>query len=246
MPLTAAQVVDLATQAAKVPAWTDQAGKLLNSALQDLSMDYDLDCARGTISIALTSGLKGPYALPTDYLRMRQREGKMEFYYVISGVPYFPIQCTLAELNAMVYSAGLQNFPQYFATDMSIAVPFTTGPNLYIWPPSNGAYVMLGGYQRQMPDITTPETSTTIPWFPNTNYLWTRVAGELMKINNDDRWEAMLSDNQDNHPGGAGSLLRKYLSLKDDNEGMAKTVTMDRRRFGRNLARLRNTKQIGW
>lgn len=246
MAQTAAQIVDLATQAAKVPGWTNQAGRLLNTVLQDLAMDYDFEIARGSIGVTLTSGLKGPYALPTDYLRVRQREGVMEFYYSISGVPYFPIQVTLAELNAMVYTPGLQNFPLYFATDMSVAVPFVTGPNLYIWPPSNGAYVVLIGYQKQMPDIATPESSSSIPWFPNTNYLWTRVAGELMKLNGDDRWEAFLSDDERTHPGGAGSLLLKYLRLKDDDEGMAKTVSLDRRRFSRPYDRLRNTKQVGW
>lgn len=246
MALTCARIVSLATQAAKCPGWTTQAGEMLNAILQDLAMDYDFDAARGSINIPLTSGTKGPYALPTDYLRMRQRESRTELYYVIQGVPYFPIQCTYAEFNAFVFTTGLQNFPQYFATDMSVAVPFTTGPNLYVWPPSNGAYVLLGGYQRQMPDIVTPESATTVPWFPNTNYLWTRLAGELMKIANDDRWEAFLSDNQEQHPAGAGSILRKYLEMKDDGEGMAKTVTLDRRRFNPNYSRLRNTKIIGW
>lgn len=247
MGQTAAQLVDLATQAAKCPGFTDQAGKLLNSILQDLCMHYDFDAARGTISQALTSGLKGPYALPVDYLRMRQREGYIELYFLIDGVPYHLEQRTFAELNAMVYTAGLQNYPQLFATDMSVAVPGVTGPNLYVWPPSNGAYTLLGGYQRQMPDITTPETSTDKPWFPNNNYLLTRLAGELMKITNDTRWESFLSSDRDNHPGGAGVILREYLSLKDDGEGTTKTVTLDPRRFrGRIRSRLPNTKLIGW
>lgn len=246
MGLTSAQIVSLATQTAKVPGWTDQAGKLLNAILQDLAMDYDFDAARGTISIALTSGLKGPYALPTDYLRMRQREGKTELQYIINGVPYRPTQITYAEINAMVYTPGLQNFPTLFATDMSVAVPFVTGPNLYIWPPSNGAYVLIGGYQKQMPDIATPETSTTIPWFPNVNYLLTRLAGELMKMTNDSRVDSFLGDNDDRSPGGAGTLLRKYLELKDDNEGTVKTVTLDRRRFRGPMNALPNTKLVGW
>jgi hypothetical protein len=246
MPLTAAQIVNLATQAAKVPLWTSQAGQLLNSILQDLSMDYDLDAARGTIALLLTSGTKGPYALPTDYLRMRQREGKLEFYYVINGVPYFPIQETFAELNARVFTAGIQGFPQFFATDMSVYVPFVTGPNVYFWPPPNGAYTMIGGYQRQMPDIATPESSTSQPWFPNNNYLLTRLSGELMKLSDDERWESFLSDNQEMHPGGAGSILRKYLMMKNDEEGMVKTVTLDRRRFNNSYDRLKNTKQVGF
>lgn len=246
MPLTAAQLVDLSTQAAKVPGWTSQAGKLLNAILQDLAMDYDFDAARGTLSVTLTSGLKGPYSLPTDYLRMRQREGNTELYYLINGVPYHPRQITLPELNALVFTAGLQDFPRVFATDMSVAVPFTTGPDLYVWPPANGAYVLLGGYQRQMPDITTPETSTSVPWFPNNNYLLTRLAGELMKLSNDERTAEFLGDDEKAFPAGAGTILTKYLRMKDDGEGMTKTVTLDARRFRNNFSRLHNTKTIGW
>lgn len=246
MALTAAQIVSLATQAAKCPGMTDQAGKLLNAVLQDLCMDYDFDAARGTITQALTSGLKGPYALPVDYLRMRQREGKTELYFVIDGVPYHPAQITYPELNALVYTAGLQNYPQVFATDMSVAVPGTTGPNLYVWPPSNGAYTLLGGYQRQMPDIATPESSTAQPWFPNNNYLITRLAGELMKLTNDSRIESFLGDDDRASPNGAGTILRKYLQLKDDSEGTVKTVTLDPRRFRRNYNSLKNTKIVGW
>lgn len=246
MGLTAAQIVSLSTQTAKVPGWTDQAGKLLNAILQDLAMDYDFDAARGATTVTLTSGLKGPYALPTDYLRLRQREGKAELYYVIDGVPYHPDQRTYAELNSFVYTAGLQNYPQLFATDMSVAVPAITGPNLYVWPPSNGAHVLIIGYQKQMPDIVTPETSTTIPWFPNTNYLITRLAGELMKISNDSRVDSFLGDDADRTPGGAGVMLRKYLELKDDNEGTVKTVTLDKRRFRGRLRGIRNSKLVGW
>lgn len=246
MGLTSAQIVDLATQAAKVPGWTSQAGKLLNSILQDLCQDYDFDAARGGTNIVLTSGLKGPYALPTDYLRLRQREGKAELYYLIDGVPYHPDQRTYAEINAMVYTPGLQNYPQLFATNMSVAVPGVTGPDLYVWPPSNGAYTLIIGYQKQMADIVTPETSATVPWFPNNNYLITRLAGELMKLTNDDRVDAFLGSDQERNPGGAGTILRAYLGLKDDNEGSVKTVTLDKRRFRGRMNSSRNTKTIGW
>lgn len=246
MALTAAQIVSLSTQTAKVPGWTDQAGKLLNAILQELAMDYDFDAARGGTNLMLTSGLKGPYALPTDYLRLRQREGQAELYYLIDGVPYHPDQRTYAEINAMVYTAGLQNYPQLFATDMSVAVPFVTGPNLYVWPPSNGAYTFIIGYQKQMADIATPESSATIPWFPNTNYLLTRLAGELMKMSNDSRADSFLGNDAERTPGGAGSLLRQYLELKDDNEGTVKTVTLDKRRFRGRMSSARNTKLVGW
>jgi hypothetical protein len=244
MPLTYAQIVNLATQTAKVPGWTSQAGQMLNVILQDLAMTYDFDAARGTLNVTLTGGTSGPYALPTDYLRVRQREGKTELFYTINGVPYHPVQETFAEMQSHVITAGFNNFPQRFATDQSTYVPFTTGPGLYVWPPPNGAYVIQGGYQRQMPEVTTPESNNTIPWFQNTNYLFTRLAGELMKIANDDRWEAFLSGDEEQHPGGADVLLRKYIRLKDDQEGMVKTVTLDHRRFRPSYANLPNTKLV--
>jgi hypothetical protein len=92
-----------------------------------------------------------------------------------------------------------------------------------------------------MPDIT---DTTQTPWFPNSTYLYTRVAGELMKITNDDRWQGFLSD-QDGS-GGAGDLLRKYMAMKDDPITAPKTVGLDRRLFKANIANVRNTKTVGW
>ena len=108
-----------------------------------------------------------------------------------------------------------------------------------MWPPASGAYPATIRYNPQMPFIT--DTSTT-PWFPNSTYLYTRVAGELMKISNDDRWTAFLGSQE----GGAADLLGDYLKMKDDPETAMKTVQLDRRRFGNTLSNLKNTKTIGW
>jgi hypothetical protein len=63
-----------------------------------------------------------------------------------------------------------------------------------------------------------------------------------MRITNDDRWQATLGDG----PAGAQGLLDRYLKMKDDATNRAKTVSLDRRQFGRSWSRLRNTKTIGW
>jgi len=96
-----------------------------------------------------------------------------------------------------------------------------------------------------MPEIT---DTSTVPWFPNTNYLITRLAGELMKITNDNRWQGILgdADPQKDTAGSAASLLRAYLKMKDDPETAVKTVTLDPRLFKPNIATVRNTKTIGW
>lgn len=240
MGLTAAQIVSLSCQTAKVPGWTSQAGQLLNNILQSLCQNHDFEVARGGLAIQLT-GSAGPYNLPADYLRVWQREGVTELYYTINGVPYHPTQISQAEYGALVFTAGLSNFPQAFCTNQAAAPPTVS-----FWPPPNGAYIINGYYQRLMPDIVTPESSATVPWFPNTDYLQTKLSGELMKIADDDRWEAFLSSNADQHPSGAGVLLREYLRMKSDEEGRAKTVSLDPRRFRPYAGGLRNTKLVGW
>ena len=136
---------------------------------------------------------------------------------------------------------GFQNFPTYFATDMS-----ASPPNLYVWAPASGSYPLTVGYYKQMDDITSPETSTTVPWFPHSTYLVRRTAGELMLVTGDDRAAAFLTDNEQESSLGAGVLLRKYLRMDGDKNSRALTVTLDRRRFGTPFSSLRDTNQIGW
>ena len=153
-----------------------------------------------------------------------------------------------------VQQAGLSNFPVFYWTDMSLSGVTNSAsgsggvavPVALFWQVPSGAYPVTVRYFSQMPDISTPETSTAIPWFPNQTYLRTRVAGELMKITDDERADAFLSADEDRHPQGAGVMLRKYLQMKDDRSTRTRTVTLDRRRFGTSFDRLRNTKQVGW
>ena len=174
---------------------------------------------------------------PGDFLRAIRNE----CWYFISGVPYPLIPLDLAEFDMLVQQAGVQNFPIYFYVDMS-----ATPPRAFFWMPPSGSYGVVVKYYSQMPDIATPSTSATVPWFPNQNYLITRVAGELMKDADDERTTAYLSDDAEAHPNGAGTILRKYLQMKDNKGDRAQTVKLDRRYFGRAFDRLRNTKQIGW
>jgi hypothetical protein len=89
-----------------------------------------------------------------------------------------------------------------------------------------------------MPDITTPETSTTVPWFPNQQTLLHSLTAALMELADDDK--------ADDFRAKADEALRKYLKMKDDPDGRAKLITLDRRQFGRSFNRLPNTKLIGW
>lgn len=243
--LTSQQIVALACQTARVPGYVTQGGQLLNAILSELCQDYDFDVARTVTFFNFDPSLivvipgsnsifgSGPYPLPADYLRADPED----IFYTINGVPYVLINLTLAEFDRQVQQAGIQNFPYWYATDMS-----TSPPGLYVYPPPSGQFPVTARYRRQMPDIVTPELSNTVPWFPNQNYLLTRLAGELMKSADDERKDDFLGDG----PAGAQGILSRYLKLKDDKSARSQSVSLDRRRFGRGFANLPNTKTIGW
>lgn len=240
MALTAEQIVSLACQIAKVPGFVSQAGQLLNNILDDLCRNYDFDLAKTTYNFTFSTSINGgagPFPLPEDFLRA----DISDVFYTIQGVPYIMTPIDNNEYDSLVQTSGFNSYPTVYTTVME-EVPFT----MKVWPPSSGAYPVTMRYRRLMPSITLPETSTDVPWFPQTSYLIARLAGELMQLANDNRWEAFLSDNEDQHPGGAGVLLRKYQKMQDDKANRTNTVQLDRRRFGTNFNRLRNTKQVGW
>ena len=215
---------------------------MLNVILAELCQTYSFDAAFTTTTVALTTGGglpptpgqgSGPYNLPSDYLRMAGNE----CWYYVNQTPYVMVSIDLSEFDALVQQAGISNYPEYFATDMSQSPPY-----LYVWPPSGGSYTLNIRYYRQMADIATPESSSTIPWFPQQNYLITRLAGEVMKITDDERSASFLGEG----PSGAQGILTRYLKLDEDDEGRAKTVKLDRRRFGTAFNRTKNTKLSGW
>lgn len=247
-----------------------QAGQLLNIVLQELCQNFDFDAARGAPFHFNFNGTTGPYNLPADYLRMRQ--GKS--FYIYNGQPYFMNYIELEEYDALIQQPGFFDFPrnitvdmadqlagvsgefnpQDFSTDLAIG-PGPQGqgldptpPQAYVWPPPSIVVTVTVRYYRQMPWIPTPETSQTVPWFPNQQYLIACLAGRLMQIADDERASFFLTDNEQINGQGAGVILRRYLKMKDDPEGRAKVVSLDRRRFGAqsNWNRLPNTKSIGW
>lgn len=235
---TAAQICALAMQDAKCPAYTAQAGQLLNFILEELCQTYDFDIARGiiTFNLATDNGSgngSGPYNLPADYLRADAED----VFFTLLGVKYVLIPLDISEYDGLVQQAGIANYPDSYATDLS-----QSPPQIYVWPPSSGGYPLTIRYRRQMPDIVNPETSTVTPWFPSASYLRTRLAGELMKITDDTRVEQFLGDG----PMGAQGILGRYLQLTNDHSDRSYQVKLDRRNFGNSFNRLNNTKKIGW
>src|SRR5258706_2035157 len=244
MPLTSAQIVTLACQAAKTEGMVIQAGQNLNAILQELNQTYDIVDARAVVTITTNTGPAGtnsgtgPYLLPADYLRTQN--GKQ--FYLFNGQPYFMTRIEQWEYDALIQQPGFADFPRDFTVDMA-----QSPPEEKIWPPPSIVVPITVRYFRQMPDIATPETSATVPWIEYQKYLITRLTGEMMALADDDRAAKFLTDDPHVDPQGAGVLLRRYLMLEDDPEGRAKTVSLDRRRFGnQSWQQLPNTKSIGW
>lgn len=246
MPLQAQQIVSLAVQNARARSFLSQAGQLLNMILADLADTQDLDLCRGTYTFTLTpdngtGNGAGPYQMPADY----KRAVKDGFFYTIQGVPYQMVNIDQAEYDALVVTAGLNNFPTVFYVDISPQGQIPEAqPNLYVWEPSNGAYPATMRYHRLLADITTPESSAVIPWFPNQEYLLKQLTGLLCLLTDDDRAQTLLADD----PNGMGgpAQLRRFMQMTNDDAGRAKTVTLDRRRFGPTWGNLKSTKLVGW
>ncbi len=235
MAQTAAQIIDLACQVAKVPKYTTQALQFLNTVLQQLAQDYDFDVIRKTHNSTFNTVLSGngyaagsgPNLMPTDFLRAHKKGA----FYFIDGVPYTMVGVEQAEFDQFIQQAGNASYPSMFYVDVS-----TSPAGLYVWAPAAGAYAFTVRYNPQMPDIT--DTATT-PWFPNSDYLIEAVAARLMYIANDDRMTVFKQMAKD--------TLADYLKMKDDPETAVKRVGLDPRRWGnQNWNRLPNTKRIGW
>jgi hypothetical protein len=245
LPQTAQTLVADACFEAKVPGWIQIAGRKLNLILAELC-SYDMDVIRQTYQFNFNVALgSGPIPLPTNWLRANRGD----VFYTILGVQYVMIPVSLAEFDAFVQQAGLAQYPEYFAVDNSGRAS-GGAPNMYAWPPPSGAYPVTARYYAQMPDITAPETSSTIPWFSYERelYLQRRLAGEMMLMSNDNRATLYLNGETHTRDGtflGASAILGRYLKSKDDAQAV-KTVKLDRRLFGQPFDKLRNTKTIGW
>lgn len=116
---------------------------------------------------------------------------------------------------------------------------FAVCPIAYVWAPSSGAYPILCRYFRKMPDIITPESSQQIPWFEWQDFLIDEVSGRLLKDTGNPEWKDYLD-------GHLGNRLKRYLAIKDDTTNRARSITMDRRRFGSGFNALPKSKVTGY
>jgi hypothetical protein len=70
-------------------------------------------------------------------------------------------------------------------------------------------------------EITTPETSNNVPWFPKQSYLIDRLAEKMMQITDDARHPQFEAKSDEE--------LRRFLRMNNGNT--LKTVELDPRRF---------------
>ena len=240
MSLTYAQIISLATLAAKCPGYTSQAGMICNAVLAQLAQQHDFDIQKVTsFSVTLngtTNNGAGPYNLPTDYLRHSENE----INFSVNNVPFILFQIPIAQWRSLFLEGTGGAIPVNFATDFS-TVQTLGFPQAYIYPAPNTAYVVQWPYFKAHAFVATPETSNAVPWFPDALYLYTKIAYELMKITDDERAREFKEDARD--------ILQKYIDLKDDTEGYAFKIQMGQC-FRGNFGSLPNAKSlnggIGW
>lgn len=227
MALQAQQIVALALSAGRgTSGYTAQAGQFLNLILSYLAQTYDFDECRKLATLTL-SGSSASYSLPADYLRAR------EVFYYVGGTPFYLNQIPLEEYDQLFNGAGINNYPEQYATQIEASPT----PLIYFWPPPNLSLSVSVRYQAQPSDILTPESSSTIPWFPNQQYLVKRLTADIAMLTDDTRHQTLLSE--------AAAILDRFLMIDDDKSNYSQQVQLDRRRF-RNISNLKPTKVTGF
>lgn len=216
--LTAAQIVALALQIAKVPGYTTQGGQALNMALLDLAIDNNLDIIRRTTTIAVTPGTQA-YPLPANFLRMR------EAFYNINGVIFYLTPISIPEYDALYAGPSQSSYSDQYAVDQATNL-------IYLYPMPLLGFDLVLRYMDTAVEITTPESSSVIPWFPKQDTLVTMTAERIMRITDDTR--------QLQFKGLADDSARRYLQLT--NGTTLKTVQLDPRRFKTGSGALKSTK----
>lgn len=216
MPINAALIVSDALSIAKCPGFTAQGGRSLNLVLDDLVLHRNLKVNLVSAPIAALVNSNGPFTLEADYLRT------YELFYVINDQPYFLSPGSRLEFDEETSKSTTSNYPYEWATDLS---PNATGSPglLYIYPRSNSALSLTHRYFINRADITSPETSASIPWFSDQDYLIHATAVRMMRITDDPRHDTFAAECE--------RMLLTHLLTEGDEQQVVKEVKLDPRRF---------------
>jgi hypothetical protein len=216
MSITSAQIITDACQIAKCPGYTAQAGRQLNLVLSDLVLHRNLKVNLITSTITIQAGSFGPFNLEPNYLRT------YDLFYNVSGTPYFLNPCSLKEIDGENYQSGIENYPYEWASDLS-GVPTNGYGLLYIYPASGTTLTVTHRYYNQQADISSPSSSTTVPWFADQDYLTMATAARLMRFTDDDRYPQFVQECE--------KMLEFHLMMEGDEQQVVKEVILDPRRF---------------
>ena len=221
--LQAQQIVQRACAIAKCPGFISQGGIYLNSVLEDLWLHRDLKINRVTEFITVQANNYGPFTLPLNYLRT------YDLFFEQNNLPYFLNPISTEEWDQEFKDPSIANYPYEFMTllfDETTAQANQSAGNLFIYPQSSGLITLTHRYMVKQPDISAPETSTVIPWFPDAMYLIKRTAAELMTESDDTRYDSFIKQCED--------MLRTHLIMEGDEQQVVKSVRLDPRRFHSN------------
>lgn len=226
--LTAAQICTLVGQIAKCPGMSSQIGQSMNTVLVSLALQQDLDLVRRQTTITLTTGASpSSYALPSNYLRARK------FFYYIDGSPFDMIPQPLETILLQYTNIDNVDYPYWFGTDTN-----TANNLIYVYPNPVVELTATLIYFDSATEISTPESSSTVPWYPDQDFLINETARRMMRITDDERILAFKSDSDETQ--------RRTLRLLNDPEGRAVCVKRDPNTF-RNVQNVKPTKvEGGW
>jgi hypothetical protein len=202
--LTAQQIITYALQIAKAPGYTAQAGDLLNMRLATLARTYDLDVLLNTVQFSVPAGVQ-TYTLPADYVRGH------ELWYYIGGLPQSLRQVGLPDFDRINVGSAAMASPTTWASDPASGV-------LYLYPMPNSTIAFTLRYWSQPPDIADPATSSVVPWFPDSDYLLTALAADVMRLTDDTR--------QPQYAAEAQGKLQAFLKMQGDRENHARTIKL--------------------
>jgi len=221
--LTSQQIVTLACQIAKCPGFMQIGGQFLNMALEDLWLHRDLKINRVTEPILVQANNFGPFTLPLNYLRT------YDLFFEQNNLPYFLNPISTEEYDQEFKDPSIANYPYEFMTilvDETTALAQNSAGTLFIYPQSSGQISLTHRYMVKQPDISSPENSSVIPWFPDQDYLIKATAVRLMDVTDDTRRESFLQQIQ--------NMLRVHLIMEGDEQQVVKSVRLDPRRFHTN------------
>lgn len=224
--ISASQIVADACAIARCPGFTALGGRSLNLVLNDLCQHRDLKMLRQQTTISITAGSNGPFALPSDYYRT------YDFFYTVNNFPYKLNPLSQEEYDLLFKDPSIANYPQWFTTTLTNQQTQTAG-TVSVYPQSTSTLSATLRYFINMADIATPESSASVPWFPDQDYLLMATAVRLMRVTGDERI--------DDFEARSEKMLTTHLIMEGDEQQVVKNVRLDPTRFNFNRT-LRPTK----